>query len=76
MARRKEKPLIVYSCVLMPDGTKVRTTDLPPEVWAEKRKELAKRFTEAYARALENNPHDMKLIYENPERYGATIYPL
>ena len=76
MARRKEQPLKSFSSVLMPDGSIVRTVDLPPDVWAAKKKELAKTLCEAYAEALQRSEHDMMLIYHNPERFGATIQEL
>lgn len=74
MARRKEIPLTSFSSVLMPDGSKVRTDELPPEVWAAKKKEMAATLRKAVKDALEHNPRDMRMIYEHPELFGATIY--
>lgn len=74
MARRKEMPLTSFSSVLMPDGTRVRTDELPPDVWAAKKKEMASAFCKAVKESLEHNPYDMKMIYDHPEFFGATIY--
>lgn len=74
MARRKEIPLTSFSSVLMPDGSRVRTDELPPEEWAAKKKEMAATLRKTVKDFLEHSPQDMKMIYEHPELFGATIY--